>query len=68
VLSFLLTSIFISMSQNFTSIPAFDGRNYDYWKAHMRFFLKSIDCWKTIENGWTKPADMNIELVNERNA
>jgi hypothetical protein len=34
----------------------------------MHFFSKSIDCWKTIETGWTKPADTNIELANERNA
>jgi hypothetical protein len=68
VLSFLLTSIFISMSQNLTSIPAFDGTNYGYWKARMCFLLKSINCLKTIETGWTEPADANIELANERNA
>jgi len=34
----------------------------------MRFFLKSIDCWKTIETGWIEPMDTNIELVNEKNA
>jgi len=56
------------MSQNLTSIPTFDGTNNDYWKIRIRFFLKSIDCWKTIETGWTKPADTNIELANERNA
>jgi len=27
------------MSQNLNTIPAFDG----YWKARMRFFLKSIN-------------------------
>jgi hypothetical protein len=32
-------------------VPGFDGTNYGYWKAHMRFFLKSIDCWKTVETG-----------------
>jgi hypothetical protein len=68
VLSFLLTSIFISMSRNLTSIPAFNSTNYGYWKARMRFFLKSIDCWKTIETGWTKPTNTNIELANKRNA
>jgi len=31
------------MSQNLTTIPAFDGTNYVYWKARMCFFLKSID-------------------------
>jgi hypothetical protein len=33
----------------------------------MHFFLKSIDCWKTIEIGWTELVDANIELANERN-
>jgi len=33
----------------------------------MRFFLKSIDCWKTVETGWTEPVDTNIKLANERN-
>jgi hypothetical protein len=56
------------MSQNLTYIPAFDGTNYGYWKAHMRIFLKSIDCWKTIETNWTELVDTNIELANERNA
>jgi hypothetical protein len=37
------------MSQTLNSIPAFDGMNYGYWKARMRFFLKSIDVWQ-IEN------------------
>jgi hypothetical protein len=67
VLSFLLTSIFISISQNLTSISTFDGTNYGYWKARMCFFLKSIDCWKTIETGWIEPADTNIKLASERN-
>jgi hypothetical protein len=56
------------MSQNLTSFPAFDGMNYGYWKAHMCFFLKSIDCWKTIETSWIEPTYVNIELANERNA
>jgi hypothetical protein len=55
------------MSQNLTTIPAFDGTNYSYWKARMCFFLKSIDCWKMIETSWTKPVDTNIELANESN-
>jgi hypothetical protein len=49
-------------------VPAFDGMNYGYWKARMRFFLKYIDCWKTIETDWTKPLDTNIELVIVKNA
>jgi len=33
------------MSQTLNSVPTFDGTNYGYWKARMRFFFKSIDCW-----------------------
>jgi hypothetical protein len=55
------------MSQNLNIVPAFDGTNYGYWKARMRFFLKSIDCWNIVETGWTKPANATPELVNEKN-
>jgi hypothetical protein len=55
------------MSQNLMTVPSFDGTNYGYWKARMRFFLISIDCWKTIEPGWTQQEDTNIELVTEKN-
>jgi hypothetical protein len=67
VLSFLLTSSFISMSQNLNTVLAFDGTNYGYWKVRMRFFLKSIDCWNIVEISWTKPADATLELVTEKN-
>jgi hypothetical protein len=33
----------MAMSQNLNHVPVFDGMNYGYWKADMRFFLKSID-------------------------
>jgi hypothetical protein len=56
------------MSQTLNTIPAFDGTNYGYWKARMRFFLKSIDCWSIVETGWTKPADVTLELVPQKNA
>jgi len=56
------------MSQNVNIFLAFDGTNYGYWKARMRFFLKSIDCWNIVEIGWTKPADATPELVTEKNA
>jgi hypothetical protein len=48
------------MSQNLNNVTAFDGTNYGYWKAHMRFLLKSIDCWKIVEISWTKPADATL--------
>jgi hypothetical protein len=56
------------MSLNLNNVPAFDGTNYGYWKARMRFFLKSIECWKIVETGWTKPADATSEAVTEKNA
>jgi len=54
------------MSQNLMIVPAFDDTNYGYWKARIRFFLKSIDCWKTVETGWTQLKDTNIELVTKK--
>jgi hypothetical protein len=56
------------MSQNLNTIPAFDGTNYGYWKARIRFFLKSIDCWKIVETSWTKLTDATPELVLEKNS
>jgi hypothetical protein len=56
------------MSQNLNTVPAFDGTNYGYWKAHIRLFLKSIDCWKIVETSWTKLANANPELVPKKNS
>jgi hypothetical protein len=55
------------MPQCLNIVPTFDGTNYGYWKARMRFVLKSIDYWKIVETGWTKPANATPELVNEKN-
>jgi hypothetical protein len=37
--------------------PVLDESNYDYWKARMVAFLKSMDnkAWKAIIKGWTHP-------------
>jgi hypothetical protein len=51
------------MSQTLNFVPAFDGMNYGYWKARMRFFLKSIDVWKIVESGWIKPEDTTHQLT-----
>jgi hypothetical protein len=56
------------MSQTLNYVPAFDGTNYGYWKARMRYFLKSIDCWNIVETGWTKPEDATLKLVPQKNA
>jgi len=32
----------------------------------MRFFLKFIDCWKSVETGSIKLEDTNLELVSEK--
>jgi hypothetical protein len=62
------TQLFFAISQNLNTVPAFDGMNDGYWKARMRFFLKSIDCWQIVESGWIKPEDKTLELISERNA
>jgi hypothetical protein len=54
------------MSLNLNNVPAFDGTKYGYWKARMRFFLKSIDYWKIVETSWAKPADATPEVVTEK--
>jgi hypothetical protein len=56
------------MSQSHNIVPPLDGMNYSYWKARMRFFLKSIDYWSIVETGWTKLADATLELVTKKNA
>jgi hypothetical protein len=56
------------MSQTLNFVPTFDGTNYGYWKARMRFFLKSIDYWNIVETGWTKPEDTTLERVPLKNA
>src|ERR1044072_236527 len=56
--------------------PILDGTNYDYRKARMTAFLRSIDnkTWKSIVKGWTPPVNKTtsenssattIELKNE---
>jgi hypothetical protein len=56
------------MSQNLNSVPPFDGTNYGYWKARMRFFLKSIDVWKIVEIGWIKPEKADEIIVTQTSA
>jgi hypothetical protein len=56
------------MSQTLNFVLTFNGSNYGYWKARMRFFLKSIECWNIVEIGWTKPEDTTLETVPLKNA
>jgi hypothetical protein len=56
------------MSQNLNSVPSFDGTNYGYWKARMRFFLKSIDVWKIVETGWIKPEETDEITIVQTSA
>jgi hypothetical protein len=55
------------MSQSLHCIPAFDGTNYEYWKARMCFFSKSIDVWKIVETGWIKPEATTAKLSVAQN-
>jgi len=59
--------IFI-MSQNLNLVPPFDGMNYGYWKARMRFFLKSIYVWKIVESGWIKPEETDEITITQTSA
>jgi hypothetical protein len=56
------------MSQTLNYVPAFDGSNYGYWKACMRFFLKSNDVWQIVESGWTRPEATAVESIPHKNA
>jgi hypothetical protein len=56
------------MSQNLNFVPPFDGTNYGYWKARMRFFLKSNDIWKIVETGCIKPKDTDKITVTQTSA
>jgi len=56
------------MSQTLNYVPTFDATNYGYWKALIRFFLKSIDCWSIVDSGWTKPEDATPKTVFLKNA
>jgi hypothetical protein len=58
----------MAMFRNLNFVPAFDGTNYGYWKARMCFFLKSIDVWPIVESSWTKPEDITLELIPQKNA
>jgi hypothetical protein len=62
-----LTSIFL-LSQSLHFILAFDGTNYEYWKARVCFFLKSIVVWQIGETGWIKPDATTAELSVAQNS
>jgi hypothetical protein len=51
------------MSLLLNYVPSFDGSIYDYWKARMRYFLKSIYVWSIVETGWTPPVTPIAEWI-----
>jgi uncharacterized protein YjaG (DUF416 family) len=56
------------MCQTLNSVSAIDGSNYGYWKACMRFFLKSNDVWQIVESGWTELEAIAVESITHKNA
>jgi hypothetical protein len=42
--------------------------NYGYWKARMRFFLKSINIWKIVETFWNKGEDTDEITITQISA
>jgi len=55
------------MSQALNFVAVFDGTNYGYWKARIRFFLKSIDVWQIVESGWTDLEAKVVEPITQKN-
>jgi hypothetical protein len=55
------------MSQALNFVAVFDGTNYGYWKARIRFFLKSIDVWQIVESGWIKSEATAVEPITQKN-
>ena len=43
--------------------PILDGTNYDYWKARMVAFIKSMDdkAWKAVVKGWDPPMVIGLD-------
>ena len=46
-----------------TRCPLLDGMNYDYWKARIGGFIKSIDkkAWRLFLQGWKPPNKTDAE-------
>ncbi|KAA0038023.1 gag-pol polyprotein [Cucumis melo var. makuwa] len=44
--------------------PLLDGANYEYWKAQLMAFLKSLDlnCWKAVMAGWEQPTETSEDV------
>ena len=40
-----------------SKVPILDGSNYQFWKARVRTFIKSIDerAWQCVLKEWTQP-------------
>ncbi|GKV36122.1 hypothetical protein SLEP1_g44290 [Rubroshorea leprosula] len=44
-----------SSTNSFSSLPMFNGENYDFWAIRMKAFLKGNDVWEVIEHGFQLP-------------
>lgn len=44
-----------SMSSQPSSIPLFEGENYDFWCVKMKTLFMSQDVWDLVENGFDEP-------------
>jgi hypothetical protein len=56
------------MSQNLNSVSPFDGTNYGFWKARMRFFLKLVYVWKFFETDWIKLEETDEIIITQTSA
>ena len=47
-----------SMSSQPSSIPLFEGENYDFWCMKMKTLFMSQDVWDLVENGFDEPENV----------
>ena len=46
------------MSSQPSSIPLFEGENYDFWCMKMKTLFMSQDVWDLVENGFDEPENV----------
>lgn len=56
--------ISLAVGQSIPGPPAFNGEDYEYWKARMRLFFEStcFDMWDIIESGYLVPREGGVDV------
>ena len=56
-----------SMSSQPSSIPLFEGENYNFWCVKMKTLFMSQDVWDLVENGFDEPDNVITLTPVEKN-